>query len=56
MVGEAGPGQPVTGETVRPRKRRSIEGRRGLRRLTGQKAEPPWGGEVDLVGVGAAGL
>lgn len=35
------PKQPVTGDTDRPRKSKSIEGRRGFRRLTGQKAEPP---------------
>lgn len=38
---DACPGHPVTGETDRPLKRRSMEGRRGLRRLTGQNAEPP---------------
>lgn len=41
LVGEAWPEQPVTGDTERPRKRRSMEGSRGFRRLTGQKAEPP---------------
>lgn len=52
LVGEAWPGQPVTGDTDRPRKRRSMEGRRGFRRLTGQKAEPPWGVKLTLLGSG----
>lgn len=55
LVGEAWPGQPVTGETDRPRKRRSMEGRRGFRRLTGQKAEPPWGVKLTLLGSGQDG-
>lgn len=55
LVGEAWPGQPVTGETDRPRKRRSMEGSRGFRRLTGQKAEPPWGVKLTLLGSGQDG-
>lgn len=55
LVGEVWPGQPVTGETDRPRKRRSMEGRRGFRRLTGQKAEPPWGVKLTLLGSGQDG-
>lgn len=45
----------MTGETDRPRKRRSMEGRRGFRRLTGQKAEPPWGVKLTLLGSGQDG-
>lgn len=44
--------QPPAGETVRPRNNRSMEGSRGLRRLTGQKAEPPWGVKFTLLGSG----
>lgn len=55
LVGDASPGQPVTGETDRPRKSRSMEGRRGLRRLTGQKAEPPCGVKLTLLGSGQDG-
>lgn len=39
-------------ETVRLRNNRSMEGSRGLRRLTGQKAEPPWGVKFTLLGSG----
>lgn len=55
LVGEAWPEQPVTGDTDRPRKRRSMEGSRGFRRLTGQKAEPPWGVKLTLLGSGQDG-
>lgn len=41
--------QPPTGETARLRSNRSTEGSRGLRRLTGQKAEPPWGVKFTLL-------
>lgn len=44
--------QPSAGETARLRNNRSMEGRRGLRRLTGQKAEPPWGVKFILLGSG----
>lgn len=44
--------QPSTGDTARLRNNRSIEGRRGLRRLTGQNAEPPWGVKFILLGSG----
>lgn len=44
--------QPSTGDTARLRNSRSIEGRRGLRRLTGQNAEPPWGVKFILLGSG----
>lgn len=54
---EAGlrPEQPVTGETDRPRNSKSMEGRRGLSRLTGQKAEPPCGVKLTLLGSGQEG-
>lgn len=55
LVGDTWPGQPVTGETDRPRKSRSMDGRRGFRRLTGQKAEPPWGVKLTLLGSGQDG-
>lgn len=55
LVGDTWPGQPVTGETDRPRKSRSMEGRRGFRRLTGQKAEPPCGVKLTLLGSGQDG-
>lgn len=41
-----------TGETVRLRINMSMEGNRGFRRLTGQKAEPPWGVKFTLLGSG----
>lgn len=44
--------QPLTGETARLRSNRSMEGSRGLSRLTGQKAEPPWGVKFTLLGSG----
>lgn len=44
--------QPSTGDTARLRNSRSMEGRRGLRRLTGQKAEPPWGVKFIFFGSG----
>lgn len=44
--------QPSTGDTARLRNNRSIEGRRGSRRLTGQNAEPPWGVKFILLGSG----
>lgn len=44
--------QPSTGETARLRNNRSMEGRRGLSRLTGQNAEPPWGVKLILLGSG----
>lgn len=44
--------QPSTGETARLRNNRSMEGRRGFKRLTGQKAEPPWGVKFILLGSG----
>lgn len=44
--------QPPAGETVRLRNNRSMEGSSGLRRLTGQKAEPPWGVKFTLLGSG----
>lgn len=50
-----GPEQPVTGETDRPRNNKSMEGRRGFRRLTGQKAEPPCGVKFTLLGSGQEG-
>lgn len=37
---------------MRLRNNRSMEGSRGLRRLTGQKAEPPWGVKFTLLGSG----
>lgn len=40
------------GETERLRNNRSIEGSSGLRRLTGQKAEPPWVVKLTLLGSG----
>lgn len=40
------------GETERLRNNSSIEGSSGLRRLTGQKAEPPWGVKLTLLGSG----
>lgn len=46
------PEQLPTGETARLRKSRSMEGSRGFRRLTGQKAEPPWGVKFTLLGSG----
>lgn len=54
LVQELGSGlkQPSTGDTARLRSSRSIEGRRGLRRLTGQNAEPPWGVKFILLGSG----
>lgn len=42
----------MTGETERLRNRMSMEGRRGLSRLTGQKAEPPWVVKFTLLGSG----
>lgn len=44
--------QLPAGEMVRLRNNRSMEGSRGLRRLTGQKAEPPWGVKFTLLGSG----
>lgn len=44
--------QPPVGEMVRLRNSASMEGSRGLRRLTGQKAEPPWGVKFTLLGSG----
>lgn len=44
--------QPSAGETARLRNNRSMEGRRGFKRLTGQKAEPPWGVKFILLGSG----
>lgn len=44
--------QLPAGETARLRNNRSMEGSRGLRRLTGQKAEPPWGVKFTLFGSG----
>lgn len=44
--------QIPAGEPVRLRNSRSMEGSRGLRRLTGQKAEPPWGVKFTLFGSG----
>lgn len=44
--------QLPAGETARLRNSRSMEGSRGLRRLTGQKAEPPWGVKFTLLGSG----
>lgn len=44
--------QLPVGDTARLRNSRSIEGSRGLRRLTGQKAEPPWGVKFTLFGSG----
>ena len=44
--------QLPAGETVRLRNNRSMEGSSGLRRLTGQKAEPPWGVKFTLLGSG----
>lgn len=44
--------QPPVGEMVRLRNNASMEGSRGLRRLTGQKAEPPWGVKFTLLGSG----
>ena len=44
--------QLPAGETARLRNNRSMEGRRGFRRLTGQKAEPPWGVKFTLLGSG----
>lgn len=55
LEGEAWSEQPVTGDTDRPRKRRSMEGSRGFRRLTGQKAEPPCGVKLTLFGSGQDG-
>lgn len=46
------PEQPLAGEIARLQNNRSIEGKRGLRRLTGQKAEPPWGVKFTLLGSG----
>lgn len=37
---------------TRLRNNRSMEGSRGFRRLTGQKAEPPWGVKFTLFGSG----
>lgn len=44
--------QLPAGETARLRNNRSMEGSSGLRRLTGQKAEPPWGVKFTLLGSG----
>lgn len=44
--------QLPAGETERLRNNRSMEGSNGLRRLTGQKAEPPWGVKFTLLGSG----
>lgn len=44
--------QLPTGETARLQNKRSIEGNKGLRRLTGQKAEPPWEVKFTLLGSG----
>lgn len=44
--------QPPVGEMVRLRNNAFMEGSRGLRRLTGQKAEPPWGVKFTLLGSG----
>lgn len=44
--------QQPAGETERLQNNRSMEGSRGLRRLTGQKAEPPWGLKFTLLGSG----
>ncbi|TNN46757.1 hypothetical protein EYF80_043042 [Liparis tanakae] len=46
------PEQLPAGETARLRNNRSMEGCRGCRRLTGQKAEPPWGLKFTLLGSG----
>lgn len=40
------------GETARLRNNMSMEGSSGFRRLTGQKAEPPWGVKFTLLGSG----
>lgn len=40
------------GETLRLRNNMSMEGSKGFRRLTGQKAEPPWGVKFTLFGSG----
>lgn len=40
------------GETLRLRNNMSMEGSKGFRRLTGQKAEPPWGVKFTLLGSG----
>lgn len=44
--------QLPVGDTARLRSNSSTEGSRGLRRLTGQKAEPPWGVKFTLLGSG----
>lgn len=44
--------QLPAGETARLRNNRSMEGSSGFRRLTGQKAEPPWGVKLTLLGSG----
>lgn len=60
--GSGGPAWPLelvpwleqlpTGETARLRNSRSMEGSNGFKRLTGQKAEPPWGVKFTLLGSG----
>lgn len=47
-----GPEQLAVGEIARLRNNRSMEGSSGLGRLTGQKAEPPWGVKFTLLGSG----
>lgn len=44
--------QPPAGDMVRLRNNRSMEGSSGLRRLTGQKADPPCGVKFTLLGSG----
>lgn len=44
--------RPPVGETLRLRNNMSMEGSKGFRRLTGQKAEPPWGVKFTLLGSG----
>lgn len=42
----------MAGDTARLRNSRSMDGSRGLSRLTGQNAEPPWGVKFTLLGSG----
>lgn len=50
--GEPGLERSPVGETLRLRNNMSMEGSKGFRRLTGQKAEPPWGVKFTLLGSG----